>query len=514
MSALEQSISADTTRAADITQQLSAVDVATSTDEKMKKGMSSALKNYDSHSADPSINSLNKEKDEIDKIDSTGSAIDLLDDTVYHSASIGGYLSSSDIQAYFDSQAEELGKGSLQALLDAVNNLIDAVFEMETVYNAEYSASIDTAFYNSIGGLPGGAAADNPILNILTTIGTIIKDTSEIPGKLSGLDIFGAIKKVISVIENMIQLFRDIVALVNSIIQNVVDLFSSTDKLYLSTYNAYNMPCRTDGGAKMTQMTPKLPTQPMYTGLPSLGGFAAFVSTLTSAFRGSGDDLAFSRAELEYAVIGSNYEILNQSFVFAEIYFMRLLLDAIPIAINPEVAEIAGGTGPIAPIIYVVEILAEPLTDTLLLVNGETAPLIKTKINLTPSGIGPFIGKFLNGKLMGTENMKKATDAVSVKVFGFAGKAAKGIDGILQMNYRDHCFLLLLVSVTNDQQKARIANLAQMEGTYHYGRSSGFRLSNAFTNLKITSDVKVKQFMPSILPESLFSGARTQYRGY
>ena len=512
---LETAVLEDIDNLSESKQKREEINIATSTSDKLQTGMSDMMRNFNDHMANSVILAFSQEKEYVDAIDPYDNALGELDDATYHSVALGGHITVSDIVDYFNEQKAQLLEGSFTALLDAVNNFINKVFQMETFYTGAYSANIDTAFYEALGGLPGGDAADNPLLNLIMNIFAIIGNAVALPGNLLSMNIIGAINNIIDLITSIIDLFHSILAVIADMVENIIDLFSGVEKLYLSAYNAYNMPCRTDGRAKMTSMTPDLPSQPFYTGIPfGLGELAAFVDTLLSVFSGTGDDLAFSRAELEYTIIGSNHEIVNQAFVFLELYFMRLLLDALPVFTNKEVVTVASGAGALAPVVYVVIYFAEALADVLLLVNNSNAPLIKTRVHLTPSGIGPFIAKFLNGNLLGTEAMNQITTSISVEAFGYVGMAAESNDGILQMSYRDHCFLLLLLTVPNTRQTARIANLMQMEGSNHYGQDSGFRLANAYTNIHARTDVKVKQFLPSLLPENLFTSSRTQYRGY
>jgi hypothetical protein len=184
---------------------------------------------------------------------------------------------------------------------------------------------------------------------------------------------------------------------------------------------------------------------------------------------------------------------------------------------NSEIHTIAAGAGMLAPVVYIVELFGEPLTDVLLLVNGEKAPLVKTKFHLTPSGLVPFVEKFVHGGMLSADTKQRVRDKVntiSLNQFGYIG-GMSGSDGFLQMTYRDHCLALLLITVRGSQQVARIANIAQMEGSYHYrNHSFTFKLAEAYTFVQASADTKIKQFMPSVMPENLFNNTAVQYRGY
>ena len=122
--------------------------------------------------------------------------------------------------------------------------------------------------------------------------------------------------------------------------------------------------------------------------------------------------------------------------------------------------------------------------------------------------------------------------------------------GLLKFNYKEYCFLLMLLTVTNQEQIARLSNLIQMESHYYYrqkqgltdkvytsnvgssgGGSSGggfrdssesssgvytfdFSLYKSYTFVDVTADVKVEQILPSLTDSSLFELERRNYRGY
>jgi tetratricopeptide (TPR) repeat protein len=517
---LENAINEDTDELSDVNSDISLYESSSGAADTTRQGMSGALQGYNDATAQYAIDRLVTEYNKINDINSdVTDSITPLSDAEYHIASAGGYVPSADIDAYFKKQQEKLAEGSWKALLDGAVAFINSVFEMDLLYKPEYSATIDANYYNSIGGLPGGSAANSALTNIINRIANICKAAGDIAKALSDPNPFTAIitvvTSVINIVKDVIKFFtEDLPQFINDIIQNLTDLFN-VEKWWLSTYNAYNMACRTEAKAKMAGMVPALPEQGYVTTLPFVGGLAA-LGSIGEFINGTGDDLAFSGAELEYMLVGTNSEIANQAFVFVELYLLRLVLDVIPVLANSEVAEIAAAANVCAPVVYIVEIFAEPLTDVLLLVNGEKAPLIKTKIHLTPSGLMPFIGKFLNMTLLGDDIKNKIQGKLSLSAFGFIGKSATGSDGILQMSYRDHGFVLLLATVTIEQQTARIANIAQMEGSYHYQNSGfTFKLKEAYTFVKSETGVTVKQFMPSLIPDSLFSqDSITQMRGY
>ena len=89
--------------------------------------------------------------------------------------------------------------------------------------------------------------------------------------------------------------------------------------------------------------------------------------------------------------------------------------------------------------------------------------------------------------------------------------------GLQKFNYRKYCFLLMLVSVTKDQQLVRLKNLIQMETLYHYNKAGSeavFDLNKSYTYLETNVTADVKQLMPSLIDSSVFHVTRQQFRGY
>jgi len=87
----------------------------------------------------------------------------------------------------------------------------------------------------------------------------------------------------------------------------------------------------------------------------------------------------------------------------------------------------------------------------------------------------------------------------------------------LKFNYKDYCLVLLLLTVTKEQQVARLANLIQMETLCYYENQEKdytFDLRKSYSYLYAQVDANVVQMMPSLADSSLFTVERDHYRGY
>ena len=235
----------------------------------------------------------------------------------------------------------------------------------------------------------------------------------------------------------------------------------------------------------------------------------------------------FVGAEFEYLLEGTSSEISNQSLTFADLYFLRLFLDIMPIMKNGEVKAMAGVANLVGLgwLVYVAEILMEPVVDTILLVNGADVDLYSSQIFLTPSGVPVMLNEFITMKslkLDGKEQEKiqkqleKLTHVKGVSGSGGSGYAA----GLRKFNYTEHMFLLLTIIGDKDESIQRYQEIITMEKEntmYHAGAAGdSFSLSNAYTRLHAQSSGTMKNLLPipSLSSRSPFRMEREIYRGY
>lgn len=471
----------------------------------------------------------------------------------YKSVAVAGYINSEDIDAYLDEQEEELATGSLSALIEGITSFFDSIFNLSLFYEPELSAFINQEYYETnFGGLPGEDSAEGGVMAVISDIGAILNDISSFQSNLISWKFITALKNLKNLITNIVQLIQDIAQFAIDICQNILELFSSYDRLYYSTYTTYNLTCRTDcpgGSLSFTNMSgyemdsSSLPSQGIDSSRISvLDDLAALIDMISSAAAGTGDDITFSGAELEYVLYGSNSEISNQLYTFCALYLMRLLLDIPAVLCNPEVQSLAAASTFGYPVVMVLMILAEPLAETILLVNGGDVAFYSSTIYLTPTGLPELISELINICRLNSEQQESVKSGL-VNAFGATDDdydynrtlynyehpddSGGGDDddsfwkdykkGLGEFNYRDYCFFLLLLTVTKEQQMARLSNLIQMETLYHYqseGASYTFDLRNSYTYIGVNTNISVKQMLPSLADSSLFTIDREHYRGY
>ena len=174
--------------------------------------------------------------------------------------------------------------------------------------------------------------------------------------------------------------------------------------------------------------------------------------------------------------------------------------------------------------------LVEPLIDTILLVNGDDIPLIKGTIFLTPTGMVKLVESLISIVKITSDQEKDLKKGLldafdqteddynyqkKLKDYETGGKT--GTKDMFSLSYREHCFMITLITVTDQQMIARISNLIQMESLYHYkeaGNSNYFDLGKSYTFLSIDANVSIEQLLPSLADSSWFTVDRELYRGY
>lgn len=478
-----------------------------------------------------------------------------LDETLYHQASVSGYVSAEALEGYLQDQEQQLKNGGLSALIDGLTSFYDSIMEISIFYNPQYSAYIDINYYNNnLGGLLGAGNADGGVKEMITQISQTITSIQELKTSLATLNFVNALREIKEVIMGMIGTIQALVGFAAGICRNILDLFSNGyERLYYSTYITFNLPCRTeDSFTCMTGYTVSGLPQQNTVGNSGAGfaDLAALIDAINHYAEGTGDDLTFSGAELEYILYGSNSEVANQLYTFFAIYLIRALLDIAPVVTNGEVQSLATASTFAYPVVMGVIILLEALAETILLANGSEVSILDKTVFISPTGIPDLLEEFASVIEL-TSEQKEDLKSGLVNAFGatdedydyqkylndhqqnsppenddnnkeedpseFSQNMTAYLEGLLKFDYREYCFIILLLTVTKEQQMARLSNLIQMETLYYYqqeGVEEIFDLRNAYTYLYTKADVQVNQMLPAMIDSDKFRVTREQYRGY
>lgn len=511
---------------------------------KASDGWKQAFNAYSDSTIGELIQSFKDLKSKVDSFNSATISKDyVLNASEYYYLTIAGYVSAADIDAYLAQQASESNSATLSALIEGITTFFNSLCKLQLFYDPALSSYIDIEYYNNnLGGLPGADSADGGPLAIITDIGNIIGAATKFKQDLLTLKWLSALKEAKKFVTSIIDLGQHIFEFVKGILVNIASLFISYDRLYYSTYTAFNLPCRTDftsGVPSFIGMTnyklnaSSLNVKGVSSNLTVVDDIVVLIQQIKSAASGTGSDLTFSGAELEYVLFGSNSEVANQMYTFVCIYLLRLLLNMPLVFSNPEVQSIATASTLGYPVIMILVTFVEPLIDTVMLVNGLKIPFIKTSVYMTPSGIVKLIPDLLPLCKMMTQSEKDAMESNLSETFGIAKddynyqKTLQKYDGsatstktpskFFEFTYREYCFFLLLLTVTDKQQVGRLQNLIQMETLYYYqnkGVNYTFDLRKSYTYIEVDANVTVKQLMPSLIDSSLFTIDRKMYRGY
>ncbi|MCQ2534501.1 MAG: DUF5702 domain-containing protein [Clostridia bacterium] len=493
------------------------------------------------------INSLKALKTTVDSLDVT-TLTSSLSDSTYHGVTIDGYLTSTELDDYFDNQANDIARSSIISFFKGIGGFFKSMIKCTGLFDPAQCATIDVSYYS-------GKWANYTYPSTEVTIETILDDISYI------FETCEALEDDLSYLPNhpikfIINFFGDLIEVINAILDTISDLLKfagvisdriayvidhPVSVLNAGCYAGYNMSCRT-GGPLIGKMDNKAkPTPGVISGscIPGVSDLAALIRSLGSSLVG-GTEYSFYGCELEYILFGSYSEIGNQVSAFGALYILRLLLDVIPICTDEEVAMMAApaaaafGVGEL--VVYLVICFVEPLIDTLLLVNSAKVPLIKTTIYLTPAGIPELITAFISVSLTSAEKNSLISDAYDAFEVDEADRQAitdahvtqpslngfeKWANGFLNLNYRDYLFVYLILMTATDPMGVyrRIANVVLMEENQYYknayGEDASFELDKAYTFVETTANISVNPLLSDTYSDySIFTIDRAIYRGY
>lgn len=403
-------------------------------------------------------------------------------------------------------------------LVKAIENL----FNLDLFYNSDLNAFLSDDVANQLVSSSGNQTENSGQL-LLNAISGLFSAADNFKEAVSGDWI-----KLLSAVADLFTAFRDaITALTTKIeemfskMEQVIGYFSGEGDLYdlmlIASYMTYMLPNRTckltgtmQGSALTGYPYASIPFPDAATSglLPETGlqGLVDFFGELTN---GGSDDM-FRGAELEYIMKGTQSEVINQVLTFFDVYFIRMILDIVPILLDPNVATMAATFNIASWVIYILVILGEPLCDTVLLVNGISVPIIKKSSYMTPVGLVEL------AKLL-AENSPIMSSLGSFGEVATEGTFSQPSD-LLSINYRTYCLIILLFTATEEDMLKRFADIVQLEGTRYYQNNGGltFDINKTYTSLQTASTVTFDSLFGFIdlTDTSVFTRTITRDRGY
>lgn len=398
------------------------------------------------------------------------------------------------------------------SLLTDLVNVVKKLFDLDVFYEPDFNAYVDI-----------GNAASSPYNSFLNAIGDLFSAIDSFKSAMNDSGLFSKLINALGAIKDMFiaigDLFEALFNIVGDNIRSILDFVgdigsadvkSLYERLLISGYMEHNLPSRMDayeydssGGSMRVKLQNSGLTGFDYDNIArpyeSIGqitansGFQGLWRTIENLKNHGGSDTMFKGAELEYIRAGTNSEIANQIIVFLDLYFLRLILDAPSVLVNEEVAGIAGMASIAAWVVYILYVIIEPFCDTVLLVNGEEVPLIRTNCWLTPSGITEFIHKLADATL--GDEIKNYVNNYGSTEDGSGAAGDSGGTGIFDMNYQTHVLLLLLIFVQPDTQISRLADIINLEATEYYRQQGkAFNYGKTYTAVEIGADVTFNPF--------------------
>lgn len=504
----------------------------------------------------------------------------------YHYGDLDKFRDANNLNELLQEMEDEEKNSSWLSMLLATFDLIDELFATDLFFNPQLSVTLDTEYYKSTyGGLPGQKDRNSSLYSLASSHET--EDEERSKGYLEKIDpdydpddpygfyagsTASKLEKLIEAIEKLIEYgdrledaswFREKIKTFANCVEQLgividrfedfrKDIFSNmVQKLYermlIMGYMSYNLPNRVNykTGATLTgyrYSNAALAPSALGTSV-SLGVGLVSIADIMALLTPN-KNYAFSGAELEYILCGYNSEIANQSMVFLELWIMRALLDIFPIVCNSEVQGIVEGlsatvVGSVVAVVYLVLImLAEPLLDTYVLVNGGDIRFIKgsNEIFLTTTGLDDLMKAISKITFLSPSKQNKVID-LSKKATGDTKKSPVNgwVTSLGKFDYPQHVLILMLLTGNESAYLKRLTNIIQTEGTYR-NRTSGatgsqhalgtytdFDVEKAYTSMRIEADGTLKNFLPipSVLNPSgtsvfntPFSYNRILYRGY
>lgn len=477
-------------------------------------------------------------------------------------------MTKEDVEAAEDNLMAELASESLWAVLKAITGFIKALLNISLVYDPELSALIDTGYYNdTYGGLPsekdrtvyplsngeaGDAAlsqhyrdlfgdygnADNDLLGdvdiwellqrIFTDIGVITAGVGSITTGMILLNFAETLTSIMDAVE-------DLKLCINKAVEFVQDAIASIgNKVLLSGYVSYmtsNRTTYTENALNGTEFNLRGQSSPTTLGVPVVDDFLALFNTITGAVEGD-TEKCFVGAETEYIMFGFSSEIGNQAAAFGSTYLIRVLADVLTIVKDPEVASIAAACTIASPVVYVLYIFLEPLVDTLILVNGESIPIIKTYVYLTPRGLESLIGKITSlglnsaqmdeAKVKFTEKIGASKYAEMQEVFGTSVSVEEG-SGLVNseffnVDYTQTLFLMMTIFTSSDKMLDRLSNIIEMEAVEYMNNqvvtNGKFDLDHSYTYIRAEAKFSMSEFIKISDDAGIDAKKRIIYRGY
>lgn len=409
-----------------------------------------------------------------------------------------------------DSAATDDEKMKMSDLLDLAGDLLG----VSGLYDINLNAVVDTAK------LLSNTSMSLSSQIVMSSITDLLDACDEFTKGITSFNVLKAVKALGKLLKSIAEFLTAIITWVAENLVNLVSYVASGPKewynsLLLYGYAAYSLPNRTNYDSGKTLAGYSYSTIfDMAGGVKRGDAITGSISELSTLTNSSGSDKMFKGAEAEYILVGSTNELMNQSVAFFDLYLFRLVCDLIPVLKNGEVSAMAALAGPGSWVVKLAIALAEPMLDTIILVNSSESSqyIYKKTLYLTGSGITLLLQDLTN--ITGvSQNLK---DKIKDSIVAKNGDASAIDKGIIDATYTEHLLLLMLLSVNQQTYMQRLQNIIQLESAVKNESEFTFKLSKAYTyiNTDVTYTLNPMFNIDSLTDNGLFTANSNQYSGY
>lgn len=395
---------------------------------------------------------------------------------------------------------DNLGKAT--DMLNKLVDLLESLFSMQLFYNPNFNAFVNIS-----------ASEDNPYQAFLTAISDVFNAIDKVAKFFAGEGV--SFKEALKAVKDGLKGAGDAIGAMlnialskfNGLIRFVSNLAGGNigsiyEDLVIAAYVRHNLTNRTteiSSASGITNFSYAEIVRPSSgsdsnTLVNGMNGIVDFITAIKNG--GIGTDTNFVQAEQEYVLIGSNSEYFNQLMTFMDVYSLRFVLNLLPVFTDTCVNTIAAAATIGAFLVYLIYLVAEPLLDTILLVNGCEVGLIKGGCWMTPSGLPTYISRLaekvtsnaevselLNGSGQTLANNMSSEFGVS------AGLGAPS--ELLTTDYDTHMLILLMVQTNGDTMISRIGDIINLEASSYYSsQGKSFDMNKTYTAITLEAEVR------------------------
>lgn len=406
------------------------------------------------------------------------------------------------------------GKSQMGNLLDIVGELLG----VSGLYDSNLNAIVSTSsLYADTNMSLSAKMSMQSLTDLVNACDTFVDG-------ISSFNIIKAVKAIGTLLKAVVEFLTSIIAWVAETLVNLVTFIAGGptewyNGMLLYGYGAYNLPNRTNAyGANAKKGIAGYSYEDLYHMAggsdldPSITGSLKTMSTIGNT---TGTDTMFKGAAAEYIIAGSKSEIQNQSIVFFDLYLLRLILDLPIVLSNPEVSSISAMAGPGAWVVKLAIALAEPMLDTIILVNGGKSFIFKrdakgSTVYLSWSGMVLLQNDLADITALSSNLKDKIKDTIK------ANNGTPTEHGMCDASYTEHMLLLMLLSVNQSTYMKRLQNVIQMEAATKNKSEYAFKLDKAYTYIQmdVTYTLNPMFNIDSLTDNGLFTTTSKKYSGY